>query len=98
MNKQQPVQMQEAQLREFVANGAVTGIDAVGKVDGFELHVVIGTAAGVLGNARGVVRTFSSLNTLASFVKRLGAGEFNVVIGQFGATESLQDKNSRDPQ
>jgi len=82
-----PVKLQEAQLGEFVATGAVTRIEAVGKADGFELHVDIGAASGVLGNARGVVRTFSSLNTMAGLLRRLGADRFSVEIGDFQSSE-----------
>lgn len=79
--------LQEAHLREFIATGAVTGIHAAGQKDGFQLHVHIGVAHGALANARGVIRTFSSLNTLAGLVKRLGAGKFDVVIGDFSTNE-----------
>jgi hypothetical protein len=82
-----PIQVQEAQLGEFIATGAVTHIRAKGNRTGFELHIDIGSASGVLGNSRGVIRTFSSLNTLASLVRRLGAKEFNVAIGDFAADD-----------
>ena len=75
--------LQEAHLREFIATGAVTGIHAAGQKDGFQLHVHIGVAHGALANARGVIRTFSSLNTLAGLVKRLGSNQFDVEIGDF---------------
>ena len=83
-----PIQVQEAQLGEFIATGAVTHIRAKGNRAGFELHIDIGSAFGVLGNSRGVIRTFSSLNTLASLVRRLGAKEFNVSIGDFAAEDA----------
>lgn len=82
------IQLQEGQLREFIATSAVTRIQATGKAQGFELHVDIGAAQGVLGNSRGLVRTFSSLNTLAGLVRRLGAEEFIVSIGDFAMDES----------
>jgi len=78
-----PIQVQEGQLREFIANGAVTRVLAIGRSNGFELHVHIGGAVGVLGNARGVIRTFSTLNTLVGLVKRLGTDRFEVEIGDF---------------
>ena len=81
--------LQEAHLREFIATGAVTGIHAAGQKDGFQLHVHIGVAQGALANARGAIRTFSSLNTLAGLVKRLGAGKFDVVIGDFDTSEKI---------
>jgi hypothetical protein len=83
-----PIQVQEAQLGEFIATGAVTHIRAKGNTAGFELHVDIGSAFGVLGNSRGVIRTFSSLNTLAALVKRLGADQFDVAIGTFSTVEA----------
>lgn len=82
--------LQEAHLREFIATGAATRIHAAGQKDGFQLHVHIGVAHGVLANARGVIRTFSSLNTLAGLVKRLGASQFDVVIGDFSTSEQIQ--------
>ena len=96
-----PIKVQEAQLREFIATSAVTRIRAAGKAEGFELHVDIGAAQGVLGNSRGVVRTFSSLNTLAGLVRRLGAEEFSVSIGEFSADDAQAPiapaKKSRPP-
>ena len=94
-----PIQVQEAQLREFIANDAVAHIQAVGKADGFELHVHIGAAIGALGNARGGIRTFSSLNTLAGLVRRLGADKFEVVIGDFKTSEPPPpEKPARKPR
>lgn len=90
-----PIQVQEAQLREFIATGAVTRIVAAGKADGFELHVHIGAAIGVLGNARGITRTFTTLNTLAGLVKRLGADHFEVAIGDFSTESSIAIKRTK---
>jgi hypothetical protein len=87
-DQRQPIQMQEGQLREFIANGAVTRVLAIGHSQGFELHVHIGSAVGVLGNARGAIRTFSTLNTLVGLVKRLGSDRFEVEIGDFIAEET----------
>lgn len=83
----QLMQLQEAHLREFISKAVVTRVYANGKADGFELHVHIGSAVGVLVNARGIARTFISLNTLTGLVKRLGATQFDVVIGDFGSSE-----------
>ena len=88
------IQIQESQLREFISNGAVTHIEAVGNANGFELRIHIGAAIGSLANARGTMRTFSSLNTLAGLGKRLGAGQFEVVIGDFSTAEALPAKVS----
>jgi hypothetical protein len=74
-------------LREFISKSVVTRAYASGKADGFELHVHIGSAVGVLVNARGIARTFISLNTLTGLVKRLGATQFDVVIGAFNTSE-----------
>jgi hypothetical protein len=79
--------LQEAHIREFLSKGVITRVTASGKADGFELHVHIGSAVGALVNARGTMRTFSSLNTLAGLVKRLGADGFDVVIGGFSTSE-----------
>lgn len=83
------MQLQEAHLREFISKGVVTRVYANGKADGFELHVQIGSATGALVNARGVVRLFVSLNTLAGLVRRLGATQFDVVIGDFSTNEQV---------
>lgn len=82
----QLMQLQEAHLREFISKGVVTRVFADGKLEGFELHVHIGSAVGVLANARGIARTFISLNTLTGLVRRLGATHFDVVIGGFGTS------------
>ena len=74
-------------MREFISKGVVTRVYANGKADGFELHVQIGSAVGVLVNARGIARTFISLNTLTGLVKRFGATQFDVVIGAFNTSE-----------
>lgn len=78
-----PIQVQEAQLRDFIANGAITRIQAIGKAEGFELHAHIGSATAALANARGVIRTFGSLNTLTGLIKRLGVSSFDVEIRDF---------------
>lgn len=80
--------LQEAHIREFLSKGVITRVTASGKAAGFELHVHIGTAVGALVNARGTVRTFSSLNTLAGLVRRLGADGFDVVIGGFSTSDT----------
>jgi len=90
--------LQEAHIREFLAQGVITRVTASGKPDGFELQVHIGGAIGVLVNARGIVRTFSSLNTLAGLVKRLGGEEFNVVIGGFSTNESAAPVSKKSNQ
>lgn len=89
------IQVQEAQLRDFIVSGAVTRVQAIGRPDGFELHVLIGSATAALANARGVIRTFGSLNTLTGLIKRLGASTFDVEIRDFevlprGATKSAK--------
>ena len=83
----QLMQLQEAHLREFISKGVVTRVFADGKAEGFQLQVHIGSAVGVLVNARGIARTFISLNTLTGLVKRLGATQFDVVIGAFNTSE-----------
>ena len=89
--------LQESHIREFLANGVITRVTASGKADGFELHVLIGGVVGALVNARGKVRRFRSLNTLAGLLQRLGATEFDVSIGTFSSDEiSAASQESKD--
>lgn len=75
--------LRETSLREFVAAGAVTEIRAVGRVGGYELHVLMGAGVAMLGNTRGGARLFGSLDSITAFLQRLGIQAFEVDITQF---------------
>lgn len=61
----------EAALRDFIGAGAVTRLQAVGRAGGFDLRVHMGATEATLGNARGGVRLFASLEALTALLKRL---------------------------
>jgi predicted metal-dependent enzyme (double-stranded beta helix superfamily) len=67
----------EAALRQLVAGGVVTAI-RVSRERGATYVVLadMGTTHAQLLNTRGEPRTFSSLDTAAAAVSRLGASEF----------------------
>jgi hypothetical protein len=67
----------EAAIRQLVAGGVVTAI-RVSRERGATYVVIadMGTSHAQLMNTRGEPRTFSSLDTAAGAVARLGASEF----------------------
>ena len=72
-----PAGLTEAALRQLVAGGLVTTLRVSRARDG--LYVVfadMGTRKAQLLNSRGEPRSFSSLDTAAAAVLRLGAYEF----------------------
>lgn len=72
-----PAGLTEAALRQLVAGGVVTAI-RVTRAPGATYGVTADMGAGhaQLLNTRGEPRTFSSLDTAATAVARLGASEF----------------------
>lgn len=68
----------EAALRDFIGAGAVTRLEAVGRTGGFDLRVHMGATEATLGNARGGVRLFASLDALTALLKRLEHPRFEV--------------------
>lgn len=82
--------VQEAQLRGFIASGAITQMwvrptrrplqvaqtpqaRAEAYQRTYELQVMVGPTVFTLCNARGVVRSFASLNTLVGLLQGMGA-------------------------
>lgn len=70
----------ELALRQLMRTGAVSDIKAVEKRDVYVIEVMIGSSKAQLLNARGGVRTFSSLDTVAKLVESLGAERFDTVL------------------
>lgn len=69
--------LSEAALRQLVAGGLVSAVRVVSRQEGaYEVLVEMGTGQARLLNTRGEPRTFSSLDTAAAAVIRLGASEF----------------------
>ena len=68
----------EAALRDFIGAGAVTRLEAVGRSGGFDLRVHMGATDATLGNARGGVRLFASLEALTALLKRMEHPRFEV--------------------
>lgn len=75
--------LREASLRDFVAAGSITKVQAVGRTGGFELQVHVGDAAATLGNTRGGTRLFGSIDSIATLLQRLGVTAFEVDIAHF---------------
>lgn len=68
----------EAALRDFIGAGSVTRLEAVGRSGGFDLRVHMGATEATLGNTRGGVRLFASLEALTALLKRLDRPRFEV--------------------
>lgn len=69
--------LSEAALRQLVTGGLVSTVRVVPSAEGaYEVLVEMGTGQARLLNTRGEPRTFSSLDTAAAAVTRLGASEF----------------------
>lgn len=68
----------EAALRDFIGAGSVTRLEAVGRPGGFDLRVHMGATEATLGNTRGGVRLFASLEALTALLKRLDRPRFEV--------------------
>ena len=68
----------EAALRDFIGAGSVTRLEAVGRPGGFDLRVHMGATEATLGNTRGGVRLFASLEALTALLKRLEQPRFEV--------------------
>lgn len=69
--------IREVMLRELVQAGAVTAT-ATGQRGGFAIAICFGTTRKLLSSARGDIRVFPNLTTLASFLRKLGISRFEV--------------------
>jgi len=70
--------LSEAMLADLVASGVVEAVTTTRTPDGFVVSVRFGSVERGLGNARGGVKTFASLDTAAAQLERLGIEEFAV--------------------
>lgn len=71
--------IKESTLRELAEANSLSGAIALGRKGGFALTVRYESAAQrLLANARGQPRMFSSLNTLAGFLRKFGITHFEV--------------------
>lgn len=75
----------EATLRDLIEKGAVASASAVGQQGGFFVSVQCGRAKRVLASARGSVRLFPNLTSLATYLRRLGVSGFAVDTRQYSA-------------
>lgn len=78
-SSKQPVKsagLTEAALRQLVAGGLVATLRVKHETDGYVVFADMGSAQAQLLSTRGEPRTFSSLDTAAAAVARLGASEF----------------------
>jgi hypothetical protein len=75
--------LRETSLREFVLAGSLTKVRAVGRTGGYEVQVEMGAASATLGNTRGGVRLFGSVDSITALLQRLGISAFEVDIAHF---------------
>lgn len=80
-----PEVIREATLRELIEAGSVASTAAVGQRGGFFVSVQCGKKKRVLANARGDVRLFANLTSLATYLRRLGVSGFEVDTRQYAA-------------
>lgn len=65
-------------MRELIEANSISLTTAIGQKGGFALAFRCGAAERLLSNARGEVRLFSNLTTLAGYLGRLGISRFEV--------------------
>ena len=82
--------LREMAVRGFVAAGAIPKMVAVGRRGGFELQIHMGDATATLGNTRGGIRLFGSMESLIGLLQRLGVRTLDVDITEF-APAPLRD-------
>ena len=89
-------QLQEAPLRALVAAGMAKAITAVGLKGHYIVEVALGDGQAVLANARGQVRAFAALSSVAAFLSRIGCHQFTVDTTHFepGLTRPAQPVRS----
>ena len=70
--------IRETTLRELIEAGSVRSVAAVGRHGGFFVSVSCGGIDRALASARGAIRLFPNLTTLAALLCRLGISSFEV--------------------
>ena len=79
--------IKEPTLRELAEASSLSGAVAVGQRGGFTITVTYGMVETqrLLATARGETRLFSNLNTLASYLQKMGITHFEVDTSEFEA-------------
>jgi len=75
--------IREPTLRELIKANSIGSALAVGQFGGFALAVQCGDTQRYLGSTRGSMRIFPNLNTLTSFLRKLGISRFEVDAGDY---------------
>lgn len=70
--------IRETTLRELIEAGSLRSVVAVGQNGGFVVAASCGVSKRSLASARGDIRLFPNLTTLAAFLRRLGISRFEV--------------------
>lgn len=70
--------IRETTLRELIEAGSVRSVVAIGQHGGFLVSVRCGEIDRALASARGAVRLFPNLTTLAALLRKLGISGFEV--------------------
>jgi hypothetical protein len=70
--------IKETTLRALVEANSIRQVVALGQSGGFAVAFHYGAAESELGNARGGIRVFPNLTTLAAFLVRMGIPRFEV--------------------
>jgi hypothetical protein len=75
--------IRETTLRELAEAKSIRSISAVGQHGGFAVSVRYGTVQRSLSSARGDIRLFPNLTTLATFLQKFGITRFEVDTSRF---------------
>jgi len=73
----------EATLRELVLAGSLQQVTVIGDGPGFAVEVAYGAERRMLGTARGEIRLFAALNTVAEFLRGIGVSRFDVDVSHY---------------
>ena len=87
--------LREATFREFIDIGAVSRVRLIGTRGGFTLTVSCGGIDRVLGNSRGSLRQFASLNTAVDFLRRVGLAKFEVDAEEYERARTRKPRPDR---
>ena len=87
--------IREATLRELIEAGSIMSTAAVGQRGGFCVSVLCGNKKRVLANARGSIRLFANLTSLATYLRKLGVSAFEVDTRQYLAGRVRQARPDR---
>lgn len=77
--------IQETTLRELIEVGSVRSVVAIGQRGGFFVSARCGETGRSLATARGSVRLFPNLTTLAALLRKFGISSFEVDATNYAA-------------